>query len=160
MVDNHSGKDLTGLTIIQCHFVRGLLNHRLRFGTPDKTVKLDKYRQLACFKPGATLGYIRWRANEYGTQDWRFFVLKSHGSGLLTRVPGVSPAIKVLAAFNGTQTVKRALRAFDNVEGALSAPIETLTDAYWISFQNDLSTRQSHNGLLPHSSYLEARHVV
>ena len=151
---------MTGFTVIQCHFVRGLLNHRLRFGTPYKTIKLDKYRKLACFQPGETLGYIRWRANEYGTQDWRFFILKTQTSGLLTRVPGVSPAVKVLAAFNGTQAVKRALNAFEDVEDTLSAPIKTLTDAYWISFQNDLSTRQSLNGLLPQSYYLETRDVV
>ena len=160
MVDNHSGKDVSGLTVIQCHFVRGLLNHRLRFGTPDKTVKLDRYRKLACFKPGETLGYIRWRANEYGTQDWRFFILKTQNSGLLTRVPGVAPAVKVLADFNGTQAVKRALSAFDDVEETSSAPIETLPDTYWICFQNDLSKRQSLNGLLPHSSNLEANDVV
>ena len=137
-----------------------MLNHRIRFGTPDKTIKLDKYRKLACFKPGVTLGYIRWRANEYGTQDWRFFILKTQNTGLLTRVPGVSPAIKVLAAFNGTPSVKRALSAFDDVEDTLSAPIETLPDAYWISFQNDLSTRQSLNGLSLQSSQFEARDVV
>ena len=160
MVDNHSGKDVTGLTVIQCHFVRGMLNQRLRFGTPHKTIKLDKYRKLACFQPGATLGYIRWHANEYGTQDWRFFILKTQYSGLLTRVPGVSPAVKVLAAFHGTQAVKRALSALDDVQDTLSAPIEALPDAYWISFQNDLSTRQSLNWLLLQSSQFEARDVV
>ena len=151
---------MTGLTVIQCHFVRGLLNHRLRFGTPDKTVKLDKYRKLACFKPGETLGYIRWRANEYGTQDWRFFILKAQSTGLLTRVPGVSPAVKVLAAFNGTQSVKRALRAFDDVEKSASDPIEELPNAYWVSFQNDISARETVNGILPHSSHLEARDAI
>ncbi len=160
MVDNYSGKDVSGLTVIQCHFVRGLLNHRLRFGTPHKTIKLDKYRKLACFKPSETLGYIRWRANEYGTQDWRFYILKTQNSGLLTRVPGVSPAVKVLASFNGTQSVKRALSAFDDVEKVTSESLETLPDAYWISFQNDLSTRQSLKGLLPHFSILEARDAV
>ena len=160
MVDNQSGKNVTGLTVIQCHFVKGVLNHRLRFGTPDRTIKLDKYRKLACFNHGETLGYIRWRANVYGTQDWRFFILKTQNTGLLTRVPGVSPAVKVLASFNGTQSVKRALSAFDDVEKATSKSIETLPDAYWISFQNGLSTRQSLNGLLPQSSHLEARDVV
>jgi len=86
--------------------------------------------------------------------------LKTQNLGLLTRVPGVSPAVKVLAAFNGTQAVKRALSAFDDVEDILSAPIETLPDAYWISFQNHLSTRQSLNGILQQSSYFEARNVV
>ncbi len=151
---------MTGFTVIQCHFVRGLLNHRLRFGTPDKTVKLDKYRKLACFKPEETLGYIRWRANEYGTQDWRFFILKTQTTGLLTRVPGVTPAVKVLAAFNGTQAVKRALSAFDDVEKSSTHPIETLPDAYWVSFQNDISARQTLSGVLAHSSHMEARDAV
>lgn len=151
---------MTDLTVIQCHFVRGVLNHRLRFGKPEKTVKLDKYRKLACFKPEEILGYIRWRANEYGTQDWRFFILKTQTTGLLTRVPGVSPAVKLLAVFNGTQSVKRALRAFDDVEKSASEPIEELPDAYWISFQNDISARQTVSGVLPHSSHVEARDAV
>ena len=151
---------MTDLTVIQCHFVRGVLNHRLRFGKPHKTVKLDKYRKLACFKPGETLGYIRWRANEYGTQDWRFFILKTQTTGLLTRVPGVMPAVKVLAAFNGTQAMKRALSTFDDVEKSSPDSIETLPDAYWVSFQNDISARQTLSGVLPHSSNLEARHAV
>lgn len=151
---------MTDLTVIQCHFVRGVLNHRLRFGKPDKTVKLDKYRKLACFKPEETLGYIRWRANEYGTQDWRFFILKTQATGLLTRVPGVSPAVKVLAAFHGTQAVKRALNAFDDVEKSSPDPIETLPDAYWVSFQNDISARQTLSGVLPHLSHVEANDAV
>ena len=151
---------MTDLTVIQCHFVRGVLNHRLRFGKPEKTVKLDKYRKLACFKPEEILGYIRWRANEYGTQDWRFFILKTQTTGLLTRVPGVSPAVKLLAAFNGTQSVKKALRAFDDVEKSASEPIEELPDAYWISFQNDISARQTVSGVLHHSSHVEARDAL
>ena len=151
---------MTDLTVIQCRFVRGVLNHRLRFGKPDKTVKLDKYRKLACFKPEETLGYIRWRANEYGTQDWRFFIFKTQTTGLLTRVPGVTPAVKVLAAFHGTQAVKRALSAFDDVEKSSPEPIETLPDAYWVSFQNDISARQTLSGVLAHSSHMEARDAV
>lgn len=151
---------MTSFTVIQCHFVRGVLNHRLRFGQCEKTITLDKYRKLACFKPNKTLGYIRWRANEYGTQDWRFFILKTQTTGLLTRVPGVSPAVKVLAAFNGAQAVKRSLSAFDDVEKFSSDPVETLPEAYWIAFQNDISARETVSGLLLHSSHMEARDVI
>lgn len=151
---------MTRITVIQCHFVRGILNHRLKFGRPEKTVSLDKYRKLRCFEAGERLGYIRWRANEYGTQDWRFFILKTQSSGVLTRVPGASPAVKVLAAFNGTEAVKRALNAFDIVEKTIPQPIETLPDAYWISFQNDLSARETVNGVRSHSSQMEARNAV
>ena len=151
---------MSGVTLIQCHFVRDKLNHRVRFGHPEKVITLDKYRKLACFKAGATLGYIRWRANEYGTQDWRFFVLKTQSTGLLTRVPGVTPAVKVLAAFSGTQAVKRALAALDDVEKSVSQPIETLPESYWIAFQNGLSTRRTVTGLRPDVSFWEAQNAV
>lgn len=151
---------MSDLTVIQCHFVRDKLNHRIRFGSPKSTVALDKYRKLACFKSGATLGYIRWRANEYGTQDWRFFVLKTQSTGLLTRVPGVTPAVKVLAAFTGTKAVKRALVALDDVEKSVSGPIEMLPESYWIAFQNGLSTRRTIRGLRPDASFLEAQNAV
>jgi len=140
---------MSGITLIQCHFVRDKLNHRVRFGQPEKVISLDKYRKLACFKSGATLGYIRWRANEYGTN-----------TGLLTRVPGVTPAVKVLASFTGTQAVKRALAALDDVEKSVSQPIETLSESYWIAFQNDLSTRRTVTGLRPDASIFEAQNAV
>lgn len=151
---------MSHLTLIQCHFVRDKLNHRIRYGSPQTTVVLDKNRKLACFEAGATLGYIRWRANEYGTQDWRFFVLKTQSTGLLTRVPGVTPAVKVLAAFTGTQAVKRALAAIDDVEKSVSEPIETLSEGYWIAFQNGLSKRRTVTGLRPDASFWEAQNVI
>ena len=160
MVKHYGGEAVSHLTLIQCHFVRDKLNHRIRYGSPQTTVVLDKYRKLACFEAGATLGYIRWRANEYGTQDWRFFVLKTQSTGLLTRVPGVTPAVKVLAAFTGTQAVKRALAAIDDVEKSVSQPIETLSEGYWIAFQNDLSSRRTVTGLRPDASFLEAQNVI
>ena len=151
---------MSHLTLIQCHFVRDKLNHRIRFGSPLTTLALDKYRKLTCFEPGATLGYIRWRANEYGTQDWRFFVLKTQSTGLLTRVPGVTPAVKVLASFTGTKAVKRALVALDDVENSVSGPIEMLPESYWIAFQNDLSARRTVRGLRPDASFWDAQNVV
>jgi len=150
---------MTGLTLIQCHFVRGKLNHRIRFGTPDKIIKLDKYRKLACYEEGRILGYIRWRANEFGTQDWRFFIVKTQSAGLLTCVSGISPAVKLLAFFYGPQSVKRALKAFDRVEKEAKAGVDALSEAYWMTFQNDLGAR---NNLAEHRRddlILEASHV-
>lgn len=150
---------MSDVTLIQCHFVRGLINHRLRFGQPESTVRLDKYRQIACFEADQIFGYIRWRANEYGTQEWRFFILKSCRRGFLTRVPGVSPAAQILAAFNGAQSVKRALKAFDEVEGQAQTRPEALTESFWLTFQNDLFGRQSVTGLSINPSKMDAPHV-
>jgi len=134
---------VSDITLIQCHFVRGRLNHRIRFGTPDKTLKLDKYRKLACFESGKSLGYIRWRANEFGTQDWRFFILQTRNDGLLTRVPGVTPAVKLLASFHGTDRVRRALLAFDEVEKEYGRQLDVLSESYWLGFQNHLNARKN-----------------
>ena len=150
---------MTGLTLIQCHFVRGQLNHRIRFGTPDTLIKLDKYRKLACFEEGRILGYIRWRANEYGTQDWRFYILKTQSAGILTRVAGVSPAVKLLAFFNGPQLVKRALKAFDRVEAETAGDLNCLSESYWMTFQNDLGARHNMAELRRNDLILETSHV-
>jgi len=150
---------VNGMTYIQCHFVNGRINNRLRFGTPDTVIKLDGHRSLALFAPGKTLGYIRWRANEYGTQDWRFFILKTQATGLLTRVPGVSPAVITLASFTGTQPVKRALTALDSVEATAKNNLEAIPDSYWLTFQNAVLTRQKVRDLPRHYCKPEIKHA-
>lgn len=150
---------MTDLTFIQCHFVRGRINHRLRFGEPDTTLQLDKYRKLVGFEPQKRFGYIRWRANAYGTQDWRFYILKSQTEGLLTCVPGVSLGVKLLAAFIGTQTVRRALKAFDHLEKDASEPPEMLSDGFWFTFQADLYARQSVSGVTLKQTHRDAQNV-
>jgi len=151
---------MSRITLIQCHFVRGLINHRLRFGTPDTILKLDKYRGLACFSAGKIFGYIRWRANEYGTQEWRFFILKSQDEGVLTSVPGIRPGVKILASFNGTQSVKRALTAFDEIEISAGGDAQSLSESFWLTFQNDVFNRKSLTGVSansPISGMIDAR---
>ena len=150
---------MTDLTFIQCHYVRERINHRLRFGEPDRTLQLDKYRKLAAFKPEKRFGYIRWRANAFGTQDWRFYILKSQTEGPLTCVPGVSPGVKLLAAFIGTQSVRRALKAFDQLEKDALEPPEMLPDGFWCTFQTDLYARRSVNGVTLIQAHRDARNV-
>ena len=150
---------MTDLTFIQCHFVRGRINHRLRFGEPDTTLQLDKYRKLVGFEPQKRFGYIQWRANAYGTQDWRFYILKSHTAGPLTCVPGVSPGVKLLAAFIGTQSVRRALKALDQLERDAFEPPEILPDGFWLTFQTDLYARHSASGVTLNRAYRDSHNV-
>lgn len=56
-------------THVEIAFYPEFLNHWLRFGEPDQWLDLDRRRLLALFKPGRVFGYVRWRANEYGTQE-------------------------------------------------------------------------------------------
>ncbi len=129
---------MPALTQIQCHYVKDKINNRIRFGMPKQVVKLDKHRQLAIFLPGQIFGYIRWRANEYGTQDWRIFIVKSQSCGQLTIVPGIMPAVQLLTYAAGFLRVKRALKAIDMLEKQCKCGLEDIPESYWRQFENTL----------------------
>ena len=129
-------------TLVQIHFVRGLINHRLRFGQPASVTKLDKYRSVAIMPIGSIFGYIRWKANEYGTIDWRVYVLKAQDTGYISEVLGVSPAVKILVSAQGKPAVKRCLKALDNLEKQAGSSLETVPESYWGVFNNALFLRK------------------
>lgn len=130
-------------TVVQLHFVRDLINHRIRFGQPVSITKLDKYRSIASFSTGSIFGYIRWRANEYGTQDWRVYVLKAQSEGYLSQVTGVSPAVKSLLNVQGKPAVKRCLLALGRLEKQAGGALENVPESYWPCFNNALLLRKA-----------------
>lgn len=150
---------MSGVAHIQCHFVRNRINHRLRFGVPQERIKLDKFRQLAVIGTGQTVGYIRWQANEFGTQDWRFYVFSTASMGNLTRIPGVYPAVQCHYFVNGPVAIRRALRAIDKLELVLNTPLDALPKSYWLTF-SDRIQNQSTTPLLPKRYMTEAHSDV
>ena len=64
-------------TRVEIAFYPEHLNHWLRFGAPETQQDLDRRRSIALFRPGQVFGYVRWRANEYGTQEWRFTIVRA-----------------------------------------------------------------------------------
>ena len=143
VIQNLFPHKMRNLTVAQCHFVKDLINHRLRFGIPKTKIKLDKYRSLAVLKPHQIFGYIRWQANMFGSQDWRFFVIKTCTDGPVTHIPGITPAARLLASSHGTAAVKRALRAIDRLEKETSEGLDTLPESYWRRFDGDISSRRT-----------------
>jgi len=130
-------------TLVQLHFVRGMINHRLRFGQPEAKTKLDKYRSLASFPEGSIFGYIRWRANEYGTIDWRVYVLKAQADGLRSEVAGITPAVKILVSAQGKPAVKRCFTALDALEKEVGGTLDDVPESYWAGFNNALLLRKT-----------------
>lgn len=130
-------------TLVQVHFVKGLINHRLRFGTPQSLSKLDKYRSIAVFNSGAIFGYIRWRANAFGTQDWCVYVLKAQTEGYISEVIGVSPAVKILLFAQGKPAAKRCLSALDALEIEAGGSLSNVPESYWSSFNNAVLLRKT-----------------
>lgn len=114
------------------------VNHWLRFGTPVKKVTMDRRRVFAFFKTGQVFGYVRWEGNEYGTQSWRFFVLKA-GDGYhpLYAVPGVLPGAEILLDLSGVGRVRKVLEIINRIE-ALGIDPESVPARYYRYVQNRL----------------------
>ena len=141
-------------TRVEIAFYPEYLNHWLRFGEPDEQQDLDRRRSLALFKPGRVFGYVRWRANEYGTQDWRFTIVRTAApSLLLSRIEGVTPGGEVLLLASGNAKVKRALLQIDALEAAGVQPAD-VSPAYYRHVHNRITAGQ------PVRAYSTAQHTA
>ena len=148
------------LTAVYIRYRKNRINHRLRFGTPVLETRLGWHSRLASFKSGQIFGYIRWSANEYGTQVWRLFICRAggtlhHNIGLkdwntghhnrLTRIPGVMPGAHILLKTQGATRVKRALKMIDQLETE-TGDLNLVTQSYWRHLHNRLDINQAPHG--------------
>ena len=142
------------LTRVEIAFYPEHLNHWLRFGAPDEQHDLDRRRSLALFRPGRVFGYVRWQANEYGTQDWRFTIVKTAEPSLfLSRIEGVHPGGEVLLLATGNTKVKRALLQIDSLEATGFEPADVSPD-YYRHVHNRIAAGQ------PIRPYTEPQHAA
>jgi len=149
-------------TRVEIAFYPEHLNHWLRFGDPDEQRDLDRRRSLALFKPSRVFGYVRWRANEYGTQDWRFTVVQTAEPPLLlSRIEGVTPGGEALLLVNGNAKVKRALLRIDALEAAGFEPAD-VSPAYYRHVHNRITAGQPIRvySMAQHEAHLAARRVA
>jgi len=139
-------------TRVEIAFYPEHVNNWLRFGAPDKSEDLDRRRSLAFFKPGRVFGYVRWRANEYGTQEWRFTIVKTEEpSRFLSRIEGVYPGGEVLLLVTGNAKVKRALLQIDLLESEGFDPFD-VSPAYYRHVHNRITASN------PVRAYTKAQH--
>jgi hypothetical protein len=149
-------------TRVEITFYPEYLNHWLRFGEPDEQQDLDRRRSLALFKQGRVFGYVRWRANEYGTQEWRFTIVRTVApSLLLSRIEGVTPGGEVLLLVSGNAKVKRALLQIDALEAAAFEPAD-VSPAYYRHVHNRITAGQPVRAytMAQHAAHLAARQVA
>ena len=149
-------------TRVEIAFYPEYLNHWLRFGEPNVQQDLDRRRSLALFEPGRVFGYVRWRANEYGTQDWRFTIVRTAAPSLfLSRIEGVTPGSEVLLLVSGNAKVKRALLQIDALEAAGFEPAD-VSPAYYRHVHNRIAAGQPVRAYstAQHAAHLAARQVA
>ena len=145
------------LTRVEIAFYPEHLNFWLRFGAPDEQFDLDRRRSLALFKPGRVFGYVRWRGNEYGTQEWRFTIVQSAAPSLmLSRINGVRPGGDILLLATGTIKVKRALLQIDVLE-ASGFDAADVSPAYYRHVHNRIAASRD---VTPYSQDQHAAHLA
>lgn len=83
------------LTRVSLAYVEPRINLYLRFGEPTHILRLDRWRRVALFLPGAVFCRIRWHANDYGTVRWQLMVMQACSRlDSAQRIPGVLPGAR------------------------------------------------------------------
>ncbi|MEE9454643.1 MAG: DUF2840 domain-containing protein [Paracoccaceae bacterium] len=149
-------------TCVEVVFYPEYLNNWLRFGDPVYDFNLDRRRSLAIFKPGQLFGYIRWHANEYGTQKWRFVIVKAvEPLHLMNRFRGIQPGGEILLITSGNVKVKRVLAQIDRLENDGFDP-SIVSPYFYRRLHNRMMINRPVRGysLQQHEAYLAARKVL
>ncbi|MGB3456533.1 MAG: DUF2840 domain-containing protein [Litorimonas sp.] len=117
-------------TLVEVHFRKKRINHRVLFGEPDRYVRKDWQRRFAAYRPGQVFGYERWEANGFGTQLWSVAICCAVAQGHCTTLPGIHPGADVWLHASGTTRVRRVLAALDALQAIQFAP-ESLPERRW-----------------------------
>jgi hypothetical protein len=148
----HSGA--TPLTRVSLAYIEQRIDLYLRFGEPARIVRLDRWRRVAVFLPGAMFCRIRWHANNYGTVLWQLMVMQACTPlDAAQRIPGVLPGARLLLHAEGEPAVRAVLAQLDAIEALGIAP-STASPAYWRMLGNRLAAR------LPLPAYTVERHAA
>ncbi|MDY1242004.1 DUF2840 domain-containing protein [Pseudomonas aeruginosa] len=142
------------LTRVSLAYVEQRIDLYLRFGEPARTVRLDRWRRVAVFLPGAVFCRIRWQANDYGTIRWQLMVMQACTPlDAAQRIPGVLPGACLLLHAEGEPAVRAVLAQLDAIEALGIAPAD-VSPAYWRTLGNRLAAR------LPLPAYTAERHAA
>jgi hypothetical protein len=140
------------MTEVELIWVEGEIQHWIRFGDDRDLRILDRRRRIVGFEPGGVFGFVRWRANAYGTVASRLDILRAVPPGTaVTTVPGITPGGEMLLHLSGWPRVEKALRAIDAIE-ALGIDPEEVAPDHWRHVHNRLSVN------LPPRPYTCERH--
>lgn len=142
------------LTRVSLAYVEQRIDLYLRFGEPARTVRLDRWRRVAVFLPGAVFCRIRWHANDYGTVRWQLMVMQACTPlDAAQRIPGVLPGARLLLHAEAEPAVRAVLAQLDAIEAQGIAPTD-VSPAYWRTLGNRLAAR------LPPPEYTTERHAA
>ena len=146
--------DAARLTRVSLAYIEQRIDIYLRFGEPARVIRLDRWRRVAVFLPGAMFCRIHWQANDYGTVRWQLMVMQTCTPlDASQRIPGVLPGARLLLHVEGEPAVRAVLAQIDAIETLGIAPT-AVSPAYWRTLGNRLAAR------LPLPAYTTERHAA
>jgi hypothetical protein len=159
MVTEFPATDL--LTHVELTWQAKCIEHRIRFGHPVASRRVDRHRRRVSFAPGSIFAVIRWAANDFGTVLSRVDILLAvQGGDSFTTVPGVQPGGFILLSMSGWPKVERVLQAIDSVE-ALGIDPTFAAPEHWHHIHNRLSVGDTPRAytMTRHKAWLKRRRV-
>jgi Protein of unknown function (DUF2840) len=127
------------LTQVNLTWIKGRIEHWIRFGAPVSETILDRDRRILSFAPGSVLAFVRWASNDFGTVRSHIDILRTVAIGdAYQTVPYVRPGGELLLRLHGWPTVEKVLQAIDAIEAIGIDPANVAPD-HWRHVHNRLT---------------------
>jgi hypothetical protein len=150
------------LTHVELTWQAKRIEHRIRFGHPVASVRLDRHRRRVSFAPGAIFAVMRWAANDFGTVLSRIDILRAvQAEESFTTVPLVQPGGVILLTISGWLKVEQVLQAIDGVEALGIDPTDAAPE-HWHHIHNRVSVGDTSRAytMTRHKAWLKRRRVA
>jgi hypothetical protein len=131
---------MSELTHVELSWLKGRIEHRIRFGRFAKELVIDRQHRVVSFAPGSIFAFVRWAANDC---EWTVVsgidILRAVRPGeRYSTVPFVRPGGEILLRLAGRLQVEKVLQAIDAVEALGINPAEAAPE-HWRHIHNRLS---------------------
>lgn len=150
------------LTHIELTWLAKRVEHRVRFGRPVGSLRLDRHRRRVSFAPNAIFAIVRWVGNRHGTVSSEIDILRAVGPGeRCTTAPFMRPGGDMLVSIKGWPKVERVLQAIDAIEALGIDPADVAPD-HWRHVHNRLivGERPRAYTLARHRAWLKRRRIM
>ncbi|WP_374253915.1 DUF2840 domain-containing protein [Xanthobacter sp.] len=127
------------LTHVELTWIEKRIENWIRFGRPVHAQTLDRSRRIVSFAPGSIFAFVRWAANDFGTEVSRLDVVRAVAPGeAYQTLPFVRPGGEILLRVDGWPKVEKVLQHVDAVE-ALGIHGADVAPDHWRHVHNRLA---------------------
>jgi Protein of unknown function (DUF2840) len=127
------------LTQVHLTWIKGRIEHWIRFGTPSGEIILNAERRVITFPPENVVAFVRWASNDFGTIQSRIDILRTVPKGAAHQtIPYVRPGGELLLRLHGWPVVETVLQAIDAIEARGIDPA-IVAPEHWRHVHNRLS---------------------